>query len=99
MRTLKLAALIAMLALLLFAMLPNLSWAAEDGAALYMAKCAGCHKADASGNPILKAPPLRGVNAAKVKDTIANNPKHAAAKKFLTDAQLQAIADYLRSLK
>ncbi len=99
MKIVKLAAVIAMLALLLFAMLPNLSWAQEDGAGLYMAKCAGCHKADASGNAILKAPPLRGVSAAKVKDTVANNPKHAAAKKLLREDQIQAIAEYLRSLK
>jgi mono/diheme cytochrome c family protein len=99
MKTMKLAALIATLALLLFAMVPSLSWAADSGADLYKANCAGCHKADASGNPAMKAPALKGVSADKVQSTVATNPKHAAAKKKLNDEQIKAIADYLASLK
>jgi mono/diheme cytochrome c family protein len=98
MKTMKLAALIATLALLLFAMVPSLSWAADDGAALFKAKCAGCHKADASGNPAMKAPALKGVSADKVQSTLASNPKHAAFKSLSAD-QVKAIGDYLSSLK
>ena len=36
------------------------SWAADDGAALYKSKCAGCHGADGAGKPALKAPALKG---------------------------------------
>ena len=99
MKTTKLAALIAMIAVVLFAMIPSLSWAAEDGAALYKANCAGCHKADASGNPAMKAPALKGVDAAKVKSTIDTNAKHAAAKKKLSAEQVDAVAAYLKDLK
>ena len=95
----KLAAVVAALALLLFIALPNLSWAAEDGAALYKANCAMCHKADASGNPAMKAPALKGKTAEDVKTAIATSPKHANAKSKLTAEQLQAIGDYLKTLK
>ena len=43
MKTTKLALLILTIAVALFILIPNLSWAADDGAALYKAKCAACH--------------------------------------------------------
>ena len=42
MKTYKLTLLVAVIAFLLFLIVPNLSWAAEDGAALYKAKCSAC---------------------------------------------------------
>jgi Universal stress protein family len=36
-------------AVTLFILIPNLSWAAEDGATIYKTKCAVCHGADATG--------------------------------------------------
>ena len=50
MKTTKLAALVATIAIALFILIPNLSWA-EDGAGLYKAKCAACHGADGAGKP------------------------------------------------
>ncbi|HLO00939.1 MAG TPA: cytochrome c, partial [Pyrinomonadaceae bacterium] len=38
------------------------SWAADDGAALYKKKCAGCHGANGEGKPALKAPALKGTS-------------------------------------
>jgi hypothetical protein len=38
---------VMLMALALFLILPNLSWAQED---LYKAKCAGCHGADGRGS-------------------------------------------------
>jgi mono/diheme cytochrome c family protein len=99
MKTVKLAAVVAVLALLLFVALPNLSWAAEDGAALYKANCAACHKADASGNPAMKSPALKGKTAADVKNALDSNPKHAAVAKKVNADQVKAIGDYLSSLK
>lgn len=99
MKTIKLAAAVAVLALLLFVVLPNLSWAAEDGAALYKANCAACHKPDASGNPAMKAPALKGKTAADVEKVMATNPKHQAVAKKLNSAQLQAVGEYLKTLK
>jgi len=44
MKTTKLVMLVMTIAVALFILIPNLSWAADDGAALYKAKCAACHK-------------------------------------------------------
>lgn len=99
MKTIKLAAVVAILALLMFVALPNLSWAAEDGAALYKANCAMCHKADASGNPAMKAPALKGKTAADVTKALSTNPKHAAVAKKVTPDQQKAIGDYLAAMK
>ncbi len=96
MKTTKLAALVAMIALVLFIALPNLSWAAEDGAALYKAKCAGCHKADGAGAG--KAPAVKGADEAKIKAAFGKAP-HTAMAKNLSAEQQKAIADYLKTLK
>ena len=95
----RLAALVAIVALLMFVALPNLSWAAEDGAALYKANCAACHKADASGNPAMKAPALKGKTAADVKKALDTDPKHAAVAKKVNPDQVKAIGDYLAAMK
>ncbi len=94
----KLALLIALTALMLFIMLPNLSWAAEDGAALYKANCAMCHGPDAAGKPAMKAPAVKGKTEADIKKAL-ETPKHAATKKKLNDEQVKAIADYLTGPK
>ena len=99
MKTIKLAAVVAVLAVLLFVAMPNLSWAAEDGAALYKTNCAACHKADATGNPAMKAPALKGKTAADVAKVLATNPKHAAAAKKVNPDQAKAIGAYLQALK
>ena len=98
MKTYKLTILVLMIAVVLFIIVPNLAWAAEDGAALYKAKCAACHGPDAAGKPALKAPALKGHDEAAVKKAL-DTPKHAAQKKALNDEQVKAIADYLTSLK
>jgi mono/diheme cytochrome c family protein len=98
MKTYKVTIMVLAIALVLFIALPNLSWAAEDGAALYKAKCSACHNADASGKPALKAPAVKGKTAADVTKAM-ENPKHAAVKKALNDAQIKAIGDYLAALK
>ena len=51
-------------------LLTSASWAAEDGAALYKANCAMCHKADASGNTAMKSPAIKGKTYADVKKAI-----------------------------
>lgn len=72
---------------------------AEDGAAVYKANCAMCHKADASGNPAMKAPALKGKSDADVTKAIESNPKHASVKKKLSAEQVKAVAEYVKSLK
>ena len=94
----KLTGLVMLIAVAMFIMLPNLSWAAEDGAALFKANCAMCHGADAAGKPAMKAPAIKGKTEADVKKAL-DTPKHAMAKKKLNDEQVKAIGDYLKGLK
>jgi mono/diheme cytochrome c family protein len=106
MRIVKLIALIVTIALALFLILPNLSWAADDGARIYKAKCAMCHGADLAGKPAAKIPSLVGNDAktasdADLTDMIANGGKdkkasHAFASKGLTPDQVKMVVAYIR---
>jgi len=106
MKMMKLAILIAMIALALFLIWPNLSWAADDGGAIYKAKCAACHGADLAGKPAAKLPSLVSDDAKKMSDAdltdmIANGGKdkkatHAFASKGLTPDQIKMVVSYLR---
>ncbi len=108
MKTTKILMLVMVIAVTLFIVLPNLSWA-EDGAALYKAKCAACHGADATGKPAAKIPSLvspeaKGLSDADLTDAIANGGKaqkasHAFAKKGLSEDQVKAIVTYVRGLQ
>jgi len=84
---------------------PAVSWAAEDGAALYKAKCAGCHGAGGEGKPAVKAPALKGtaLDADKITQHITkgepnSKPPHKKGIAGLTDAQAKAIADFVKAL-
>lgn len=102
----KLVILIVMIALALFLVLPNLSWAADDGAAVYKAKCAMCHGADLAGKPAAKIPSLVTDEAKKASDAdltemIANGGKdkkasHAFAAKGVTPDQVKMVIAYVR---
>ena len=106
MKMTKLVILIVMIALALFLILPNLSWAADDGA-IYKTKCAACHGADLAGKPAAKIPSLVGDDAKKASDAeltdmIANGGKdkkamHAFANKGVTEDQLKMIVAYIRA--
>ena len=108
MKTTKILMLVMVIAVTLFICLPSLSWA-EDGGALYKAKCAACHGADATGKPAAKIPSLvspeaKGLSEADLTDAIANGGKaqkasHAFAKKGLTEDQIKAIVTYVRGLQ
>jgi mono/diheme cytochrome c family protein len=103
----KLVILIVMIAVALFLVLPNLSWAADDGAAIFKAKCAACHGADLTGKPAAKIPSLLSDDAKKASDAdltdmIANGgkdkkPMHAFANKGLTPDQIQSVVSYIRA--
>ena len=106
MKMMKLAILIAMIALALFLIWPNLSWAADEGAAIYKTKCAACHGADLAGKPAAKLPSLVSDDAKKMSDAdltdmIANGGKdkkatHAFASKGMTPDQIKMVVSYLR---
>ncbi|HYA23787.1 MAG TPA: cytochrome c [Terriglobales bacterium] len=106
MKMMKLIILILMIALALFLILPNLSWAADDGATVYKAKCAACHGADLAGKPAAKIPSLVSDDAKKssddsMTDMIANGGKdkkamHAFANKGVTPDQVKMLIAYIR---
>jgi cytochrome c553 len=98
MKSYRLEILVLVIAIVLFIALPNLSWAAEDGAALYKADCAMCHGPDAAGKPAMKAPAIKGKTEADIKKAF-ENPKHTAVKKKVNEEQSKAIAEYLKGLK
>jgi mono/diheme cytochrome c family protein len=103
MKMTKIAVLVLTIALALFILIPNLSWA-EDGAALYKAKCAMCHGADAAGKPAMKAPSLVGPEVKAKSDAdltkaIAETAKHPAGVKSVSADDAKAIVTYLRSLQ
>jgi len=107
MKLMKLVALIGVIALALFLIVPNLSWAADDGAGIYKAKCAACHGADLAGKPAAKIPSLVSDEAKKTSDAdltdmIANGGKdkkamHAFANKGVTPDQVKMVIDYIRA--
>ena len=86
--------------------LPNLSWAADDGAILYKTKCAACHGTDLGGKPAAKVPGLVSDDAKKASDAdltdmIANSGKekkasHAFANRSVTPDQIKMVLSYIR---
>ncbi len=105
----KLVMLVLGLAIALFALLPNLAWAADDGAALYKAKCSACHGADGAGKPAAKIPSLVSDEAKKMSDAdltdaIANGGKnkkatHAFAQKGLSAEQITSLVAQIHALQ
>ena len=78
---------------------------ADDGAALYKKKCAGCHGASGEGKPAMKAPALKGTSQADgqiterlVKGMPSSKGPHKKGIAGLTEPQAKAIAAYVKSL-
>lgn len=104
MKTSKLVILVMTIAVALFILIPNLSWAADDGASLYKAKCAACHGADATGKPAAKIPSLISDELKKKSDddfakAITETTKHPSSVKSLAPDQARMIVTYIRSLQ
>ena len=103
MKTTKLVMLVIIIAVAMFVLIPNLSWA-EDGAAIFKAKCAMCHGADAAGKPAMKAPSLISDEAKKKSDAdltkaVTETAKHTPAVKALAADDVKAVVAYIRSLQ
>lgn len=104
MKTRKLVTLVMTIAVALFILIPRLSWAGDDGATVYKAKCAVCHGADAAGKPAAKIPSLVSEEAKKASDddltkAVAEKAKHPAPIKTLAPDQVKAVIQYVRSLQ
>jgi len=106
MKTFKLIIFISMIALALFLILPNLSWAADEGATVYKTKCAACHGAELGGKPAAKIPSLVSDDSKKLSDedltdAIGNGGKskkasHAFANKGMAPDQIKMVVSYIR---
>ena len=95
----------AVISTALLASLSTLSWAADDGAALYKKKCAGCHGQQGEGKPAMKAPALKGtsLSAEKVVDHITkgepeSKPPHNKGISGITEEDAKAIAAFIKTL-
>ena len=104
MKTMKLVILVVTIAIALFILIPNLSWAGDDGAATYKAKCAACHGADATGKPAAKIPSLVGDDVKKLSDdafakAVTETAKHPGGIKSLTPDQVKMTVSYIRTLQ
>lgn len=98
----KLFAVMLFTAVVLFLMLPNLSWA-DDAAGIYKTKCAMCHGADAKGkgtSPDLTSDKVKKAKDAELEDFIANGgPAKKATHAFAAKGvDAKAMVTYLRSL-
>jgi len=104
MKTTKVVMLIVTIALALFILIPSLSWAGDDGAAIYKTKCAACHGVDGAGKPAAKIPSLIDDEAKKASErdleqAITEKPKHAGVSKALTPDQVKMLVSYIRSVQ
>ena len=82
------------------------SRAADDGAALYKKKCAGCHGANGEGKPAIKAPVLKGTSleANQIAEHITKGESgskapHNKGIAGLNDEQAKTIAEWVKTLK
>jgi len=103
MKTTKIAVLILSIAVALFILIPSLSWA-DDGAAIYKAKCAACHGADAAGKPAAKIPSLitpeaKAKSDADLTKAVADTAKHPGPVKGLSADDAKAVVAYIRTLQ
>src|ERR1700740_95848 len=103
MKTTKLVMLVMTIAVALFILIPNLSWA-DDGASVYKAKCAACHGADAAGKPAAKIPSLISDDSKKASDdelakAVTEKAKHPAGVKSLPADDVKAVIAYIRTLQ
>jgi cytochrome c len=79
--------------------------AADEGAALFKSKCAGCHGANGEGKPAMKAPALKGtsldadgITAKIMKGSAGAKAPHNKGISSLKESQAKAIADYVKGL-
>ena len=91
-----------MMLLTAFAVFSTMAWA-EDGGALYKAKCAACHGANGEGKvgPALNKSTLTDAQIADVltKGAAGKKAPHSKGVNGLTEDQAKAIATFVKGLK
>ena len=90
----------------IFLILSSVSWAADEGAALFKSKCAACHGASGEGKAAMKAPAVKGtsLDAGQIVEHITkgestSKPPHNKGISGLSEDQAKAIADFVKTLK
>ena len=90
-------------ALAVFAFMTGMAFAAEDGAAIFKAKCAMCHGAAGEGKsgPALKGTSLSAdqIADALTKGTPGKKAPHGKPMAGVTADQATAVAAYVKTLK
>ena len=85
------------------ALMSGMAFAAEDGAAIYKAKCAGCHGPNGEGKmgPALKGTTLSAdqIADALLKGAPGKKAPHGKAMAGVSADQAAAVAAYVKSLK
>jgi mono/diheme cytochrome c family protein len=96
--------LITAATILLFSL--TAAWAADDGAALYKKRCAGCHGASGEGKPAMKAPAIKGTTMDVdqlvqhiTKGESASKAPHNKGMSGLKEEQAKSIAEYVKTLQ
>jgi mono/diheme cytochrome c family protein len=101
MKTSRLTILVLAIAVALFIVVPNLSWA--QGADVYKAKCAMCHGADGAGKigPALKGTKLTEEQIATfvTKGDEAKKAPHKKPINGVTEDQAKTVAKAVKDLK
>jgi mono/diheme cytochrome c family protein len=94
------------LGIVLLLAMPAAAWSANEGAAAYKKKCAGCHGAAGEGKPSIKAPALKGTafDVDKIAQHVtkgepASKAPHNKGISGITEEQAKAIAEFVKSLK
>jgi mono/diheme cytochrome c family protein len=74
---------------------------AEDGAALFKAKCAACHGPDGTkmAKADLSSAAIQGKTDADLVTFVGTNAKHNFKTKGLSDDQVKSVVTFLRTLK
>ena len=99
----KVLRIAAFLAVCIALAMPTIAAAAEDGAAIYKAKCAMCHGPSGEGK---MGPKLAGTSMteAQIEDQLlkgvaGKKAPHAKPMAGMTADQAKAVATYVKSLK
>jgi mono/diheme cytochrome c family protein len=100
---------VLVIAVALFLIIPNLSWAQED---IYKTKCAGCHGVDGKGSaagkkmgaPEFSSPKVQKAPDAELADFIENGgpqkkASHAFGNKGVSAPEANKLAAYVKTLK
>jgi cytochrome c553 len=99
--------LVVVLTLAVLAMIAVPTFAADDGAKVFAAKCAMCHGPDGAGKlkgtPDFRSAEFQKKTDAELTEAIAKGPKgkesHAFAKKGLDAATIKSLVAHIRTLK